>query len=451
MSNAAPIPLVTDAAAHSGLPIEGAVRAQSVQIAISPWWTLLFVTIVSAPIHLVFFGNPSFDSWRYRPYLALVDLLVIALVATRCLSTVRALIADRRDLIGRALTVLFLVLAVSFALHPGSLGAATIMRLAGIVVIAHMIGRADRRHLALVVTIFVVTTAFEALVTLGQKLTGRALGLAFLGEVGSPFNPLGTHRAPVGTIFYPYPLAGMGLVAASIAIAATVRAVVPIWVGVVGAVAGGVLVGLSFSVAGAISAMALLSVGVLALKFDRSVARRALAIGLIGFAVGLIGAGAIDYGGWAWKGARSTHGVEEASNGRMGMLREATAIVKRWPLIGVGPGNFMKTRDAHPDIKAIASEPQPVHMVPLLIVVEGGIPAALALVALGVAMVAGFRRSGWMGPMIAVSFSGFLLFDHYPWLFGIGTVTLGVWFGAMTALAQIGRGPAEQAADALPR
>lgn len=406
----------------------------------NPWWTLVFTIIVCAPIHLVFFGDPSFDSWRYRPYLALVDILLIVLIALRVVPTVRGLVADRSAHIARSLALLWLVLAVSFALHPGSLGAATLMRLAGIVVMTYMIGRADRQQLGIVVTMFAATAAFEAGVCLLQKLTGHGLGLYFLGEVGTPFNPVGTHLAPTGTIFYPYPLAGMGLVAASIAIAAAVRKVVGVRIACLGALAGGILVGLSFSVAGALSAGALIGAGLVALLVDRTVAKRTLAAGLLVFGLALVGSAALDIGGWQFKGERTTQGVEAAGNGRVGMLREAAAMVRRWPVIGIGPGNFMTVRDAHPELKKLASESQPVHMVPFLIVVEGGIPAALALGALGVALLFGFRRSGWLGPMVILSFSGFLLFDHYPWLFGIGTATLGVWFGVAAALARMGDG-----------
>jgi hypothetical protein len=403
----------------------------------SPWWTLLFTAIVAAPIHLIFYGDPSYDSWRYRPYLALVDVLLFALVAARIVPTLRGL-RDRHDPVSRSLAALLAVLALSFALHPGALGAVTLLRLAAIVVVAAMIGRAERQHLTIVVQLFSGVAAAEAAIAMGQKITGHALGLALLGESTQPFNPLGTHLSPTGTIFYPYPLAGLGLVAASISIAAAARGIVRGHVAFAGACAGGILVGLSFSVAGALSAAGLIAVGLIALVLDRSAARRLLAGGLLVFALSCAGAGVMDYGGWLFKGERSTQGIEAAGNGRVGMLKEAKAMVERWPAIGIGPGNFMKVRDAHPELKALADQPQPVHMVPFLIVVEGGIPAALALGALGVSLLLGFRRSGWLGPMIAVSFSGFLLFDHYPWLFGIGTMTLGVWFGVMTALARLG-------------
>ena len=356
-------------------------RASDGTTANGPPWTLLIAVIVTAPIFVVLGHYPSYGTWSYRPYFTVVDVMLVALTGTRLVPTLRGLAKDRSAATARALAALWVSLAIAFMIHPGAFGAATLVRLAAIITMTYMIGRANRQQLAVVTTTLVAATAFEAVVCLLQKITGHALGLAILGEFGSPFNPVGKHLAPTGTIFYPFPLAGLGLVTASIAIAAAVRGIVRTRVAVVGAMAGGVLVGLSFSVAGALSALALLACGVVALVVDRSVARRILAVGLLAFAIGLAGAGAMDPGGWVFKGERSTQGVEAAGNGRVGMLREAAAMVRRWPITGIGPGNFMPVRDAHPEIKALASEPQPVHMVPLLIVVEGGILAAAALLA----------------------------------------------------------------------
>ena len=284
-------------------------------------------------------------------------------------------------------------------------------------------------------------TVFEAGVAVSQKLLGRAIGVP--GEVAIPFETLGTFTVPTGTSYGPHPIAAMGLVAIGLAIFGTHHRIVTRRWAVAGAAAGAVIVGVTCGTSGALSLTIVLIAGSIgAVRIARRgpeqppvrmPAAPGVAPVLIAVALAFGVAAAFSIEGWTFKAERSaTTDVVAASNGRAAMIDEAVAMIRHWPALGVGPGRFLATRDAHPEIKALASEDQAVHNVPLLIVTESGALGALALAIAAVAVARRVRATAYALTLLAAMF-GHLMFDHAPWTFGFGMVQLALVIGFATA------------------
>jgi O-Antigen ligase len=404
---------------------------------------LVGATIASSVFYLVLVGDPNNNNWRRHPVLAVVDMLLIVLAISGAIAGLRRASGNwwkSTGSIERSLGALFVVLVGSAVAHPSAMGLVSVSRLAGMIVLALTIGRSRETTQRMVTIALVATTIFEAVVVSAQRLLGHAIGLGALGELVNPFNGDPSTGAPSGTLFYPYPLAGWVLLTFAWCLVMRSRLKLSSGVCVAVGVSAGVIVGLSQGVAGLIGAVALLvfSTGLI-YQEGRGAAlsgRMRLMVPTVVCAFALVLAGLVSPSGWAAKAVRTTQGVEAAGNGRVGMLKEAIIIVKRFPILGVGPGNFMATRDTHPEIAAVATEDQPVHNVPLLILTEGGLPAGLALLGVVAAVVIGALRRKPLATLAVVSgLSGFLMFDLYLWWFGIGAVQLGVMFGLLILLS----------------
>ena len=230
----------------------------------------------------------------------------------------------------------------------------------------------------------------------------------------------------------------MGLVAIGVAVFAVHHRLVTRPWAVGGAGAGAVIVGVTCGTSGALSLVMVFIAGtVRAVRIARRRSERVpaapgVAPVLMAAALAFGVAAAFSIDGWTFKAERSvTTDVVAASNGRAGMVDEAVAMIRRWPAFGVGPGRFLATRDAHPEIKALASEDQAVHNVALLIVTESGALGAVALAFAAIAVARRIRATPYALTALAAMF-GHVMFDHAPWTFGFGMVQLALVVGFAT-------------------
>ena len=413
------------AAGDAAHPVTASTRlAEAVALAV----------VGAAPMFLVVSGDPS--TWKRGVILQVVDVFLIALAMSRLPVAGRRAFGDRRGVPAGLLTLLA-ALVVALVAHPSSMGTMTVLRFAGAVSLVDVIAHARPQWRSTAARVWLGWTVFEAGVAVTQKLLGRAIGVP--GEVGIPFETLGSFTVPTGTSYGPHPIAAMGLVAIGLAVFGTHHRLVTRPWAVAGATAGAVIVGVTCGTSGALSLTLVLIAGsvgaarVARRRADRvsglptTVAPVLLAVAL---AFGVAAAFSID--GWTFKAERSaTTDVAAASNGRAGMIDEAMAMIRRWPALGVGPGRFLATRDAHPEIKALASEDQAVHNVPLLIVTETGALGALALAIAAIAVARRVRATPYALTALA-AMSGHLMFDHAPWTFGFGMVQIALVIGFAT-------------------
>ena len=116
--------------------------------------------------------------------------------------------------------------------------------------------------------------------------------------------------------------------------------------------------------------------------------------------------------------------------GRLLLGSVASAFILAHPILGVGAGNFSLAELA-PPFDAIAVEP--VHVVPLLVAAEAGVPAGLAWLAF---VVGGPIADSWRRRFDAASLAELALpaavlilalLDHYLWTLGAGRAVF--WLG----------------------
>lgn len=397
--------------------------------------SLALAVVGAAPLFLVVSGDPS--TWKRGVILQVVDVFLIALAAFRLPVAGKRAFTDRRG-VAAGLLMLLAALAVALAAHPSSMGAMIVLRFAGALSLVDVFAHARPQWRSTAARVWLGWTVFEAGVAITQKLLGRAIGVP--GEVGIPFETLGSFTVPTGTSYGPHPIAAMGLVAIGLAVLGTHHRLVPRPWAIAGGAAGAVIVGVTCGTSGAISlALVLIAGSVRAVRIARrrsygAPATPSVAPVLIAVALAFGVAAALSIDGWTFKAERSaTTDVVAASNGRAGMIDEAIAMIRRWPALGVGPGRFLATRDAHPEIKALASEDQAVHNVPLLIVTETGALGALALAIAAIAVARRVRATPYALTVLAAMF-GHVMFDHAPWTFGFGMVQLALVIGFATGV-----------------
>lgn len=120
---------------------------------------------------------------------------------------------------------------------------------------------------------------------------------------------------------------------------------------------------------------------------------------------------------------------------RLLLIEVAVRLIRAHPLLGVGAGNFPLAELA-PPFNAVSVEP--VHVVPLLVAAEAGIPAGLAWLAVVLGQpVAEWRRQRRREVTFAsrlalpVALLTLASLDHYFWTFAPGRalfwITLGIW------------------------
>ena len=264
-----------------------------------------------------------------------------------------------------------------------------------------------------------------------QRIHGGAIGLGRLGESPYPYVHFGPAVATQGTMVHPYLLAGLAMLAASLIVWAVVTHRHPIWI-VLGAVAVAP-VGFTYSRAGLLG-FALLGgcVGLAALLRG---GRHWLAVGAL--VVGAAVPALIWSNGWTQRAQQTTSGaaVNSIDTDRSTLIKQALHLIKREPVLGVGPGRYViELRDRH--MAKIAGVYKPVHDLPLLVAAEGGVLAGALMVALLGATGWQARRAGWLGLAVFLNFLPWVLLDHFPYTFPQGLAMTGVWIGALDLLAR---------------
>ncbi len=400
----------------------------------------LLVAVMVGPSSLSFTIAGRGSDWTRDPVIRLVDapLFVIAAlllvpVLRRASSAVACLIASRRtvapiELAFLALTLMVAWVGLSWAMNPRAIGALMVLRLIAVLAIVDLINRSTVTQLGMVIKTMVGLVVFESLLCVAQLIVDGQVGFGVLGELADPFNRTGPWRAPTGTSYYPYPLSAVALLTLGLGLWAVDRGFIGRRWAFASAVAAGVLVGSGYSVVGA-AIVAAIAVAFLVrrVSFRRVRFRCSAGIALVMFVVAFgVTAGALDEG-WRWKGERSAStDAAVASSGRSGQLEVGLAMAKRWPVLGIGAGNFAVVREAHHEFDAVSPDAQITHSMPVLLAVEAGFPA-LGLFGLSLGLLA-WRRLRNVA-VIGASMSGYVVGDLMHWYSGFGLLFLGVWLG----------------------
>lgn len=360
-----------------------------------------------------------------------------------------------------ALLLLLAALTLSAIVHPHVRGLQTLSRVLGMVCLGeHVINR--RIRATTLVHALIGITTFEAALAIWQRITHAPLGLGILGESPVPFYEFGDKGFAVnGTLPHPYPLAALALVGGSAAIVFGGRRLINSRIAALGAATGAIIIGLTISRAGLLSAIGIafgtLVSSIVACKRWHSSATKAsstvqtaafegrtgqsafvLRLAFLAmFIVGLVGSMGGSKDAWSNRAAIQQQGqsVNEMSSSRGDRLHEGLGVYKTSPVFGVGPGRYVIALARHPEL--LHSDPAdalPAHNAALLFLAEGGIPTALALLA--VALVLGRRllTLGADGIIMISAVFAFLMLDIVFVSLPSGLFLLGVWGALLSAL-----------------
>jgi O-antigen ligase len=129
---------------------------------------------------------------------------------------------------------------------------------------------------------------------------------------------------------------------------------------------------------------------------------------------------------------------------RVWLTQVGWETLERHPLLGVGAANFGLDSEREGLQGGVG---EPVHVVPLLIVAELGLPGALALAALLLGVARALRRPRVPTAALAacVAVGTLSLFDHYLWTTAAGQVMAWV---PLVLLSRPGRTPRRRCASA---
>ncbi len=298
-------------------------------------------------------------------------------------------------------------------------------RLGGVLVLVDLLRR-DARLRSRVVTAVVVAMSVEAVVMLGQRVTGRALGLAPF-EAPSPFLELVEgYPTPLGTTGHPYHAGFLCAVGAVLAVTrclgATRRA--PAW--------GAAAVLLAFAAGQSSSRMLVLVVlGIAAGTFLITVGRRERRVR------GILLAGLVAAPVLIWTATLTSayerpeipgaSAVESFSSARGALIERSIELWRDAPVLGVGPGNAYAAQEDR-GLPDLAAWPIVVHNLGLQVLSETGVVGASALVVCmgGIALWVR-RRGAWRRAVLPVALlTPVALLDHILWTFGFGLVAMGI-------------------------
>jgi O-Antigen ligase len=384
-----------------------------------------------------------------------------------------------------SLVLLLIALTVSAVAHPHIRGLQTLWRVLAMICLADTVIRRRVRAVTIVHALVGIAT-LETAMAIWQRITHAPVGLGILGESPVPFYGFGNNGFAVnGTLPHPYPLAALALVSGSAAMVFGGRRLISFRVASLGVATSAIIIGLTISRSGLLSAAGII-VGTLLsvlLTWRRGLSEIStpkttgtttttstttatslaetttttttttlakaqqtkavkpeylVRLALVGiFTVGLAGSMIASKAAWSNRATVQTQGqsVNDMSSARGDRMSEALGIFKLNPVLGVGPGRYVIALASRPEL--LHSSPEdalPAHNAALLLLAEGGIPTALAL--LVVASVLGRRvfALGTDGIILTAAVFPFLMLDIVFVSLPSGLFLIGVWGALISAL-----------------
>jgi len=416
------------ASTEAGKPVETAAQPPGAAA-----FALALCVVLSCTVINLVTGGAAGHEYERRWRLVVSDFGLLGVVLTQ-LGAVPTLLGEwRRHRCAAAAMVLGLSLLLPLAVHPSARGVLLVGRWFGVVALAFGIGRLRGAARTVAFGAFAAATVFQVAVALAQRAADAPLGLHFLGEPRGVYL-IGGRFASTGVTFHPYILAAWCTLAAAVLLAAVARSESPSRVLLEVAVLPFVAVGLTMSRAGALAVVFLLgSAAVAAIRQPRL--RIVLVAAAAAAALGVLA----DYSGWASRAGESVGpNATNVTSGRTELLHQANGLFRLHPIVGVGPGRYVDELVQHPDLVELATQTpsRPVHVVPYLVLIEGGLVVVPALLLLAWAVITQSRRGGAVAVGVTLAVLPFLALDHLHWSFPQGLVLTGIWLGVLDLLGQ---------------
>jgi O-antigen ligase len=277
--------------------------------------------------------------------------------------------------------------------------------------------------------------AAQAVLGLLQAASGSDLGLGGL-EFPGPLYEFGSSSAGRGGFGHPYHLAAFLLVAVGAGLIGVRRSPRPApWLVGLALCAGGI--GVTYGRAALLGLLSAVAVAAVTAVRRREATWALAAVVLV---AGLTLTAGTMGDGWRARAANSRN-AETADSDRGERLAEATRLVERSPVVGVGPGRYvLALRDVrHADLL-------PAHNAIFHEAAEGGILAGLLTTAAVLTLLVRGLRGGAEALVACLPTVPFLLFDAYPYTFPAGLAMAGIWLG----LVHVACGPPSGSASGAP-
>jgi hypothetical protein len=380
-------------------------------------------------------GGPGRGTVDQRHWYVLLSDVGLGAVVIAHLRHLPALWRDRRrHRCALAAGVLGLSMLPALVAHHSVRGDAAVLRWIGVGMIAFAVGRLAGTGRVLVVGAFAAVTAAQVVVALAERAASGPVGLDLLGEPDAV--EIGGRFASTGLTVHPYVLAAWCTLGGGVLLAAVARSErAPAGLKVAATVPF-LGLGLTMSRAGALGMLAvLICFGVAALRRPRL--RLVVAGAVLAMVVGM----GLNLSGWANRASDSTS-ADTLSSNRGQLFRQAWGLFEDSPVAGVGPGRYVEALVDRPDLVELADQsPRPVHMVPYLLLVEGGIVVVPALLFLAWAILSQSLRAGAVGVGVTAGVLPFLLLDHLNWSYPQGLLLTGLWLGALDRINASQPGP----------
>lgn len=411
-----------------------AAEARSEPSGLAPLILALYVIFAATTTGIAFAeGGPPSGEYQVRWLFGLSDVALAAMVLTQ-LPALRTLWTERsRHRCALAAIVLALSLLPALAANPSVRGAFAEFRLVGVAMVVFAAGRLVGTGRNLVLGALAGATSLQVLVALAERAGDGPVGLASMGESRDVFE-IGGRYASTGLTIHPYVFAAWCVLASAVLLAAIGRARRPGKGLVAAAILPFVGIGLTMSRTGAVAVVLVLA-ALAAASLRQPRLRVIFAAAVVASALGA----ALNLSGWTNRAVGTVRAGSAASvtSNRTQLLEQAGRLWEESPVLGVGPGRYVEALVERPEIEKLATEhpPRPVHLVPFLLLVEGGLVVLPALVFLVWAVLAQTRRAGVLGFGITLAVLPFLLLDHLHWSYPQGLLLTAVWLGALDYFA----------------
>jgi len=271
------------------------------------------------------------------------------------------------------------------------------------------------------VLVLVGSAALQSVVAVAQVVRGEPLGLTLLGE-HSWLDVFADVSAAKGTFVHRHVLAAFALLAYGAATISYLGSRARVWLLALAIVV--IPIGITYSRMAALGVIAVAGVLIIAWFRERKEVFPVLVALIVG--VGIPGLLTLD----SWIGRAEPIAAESfgdaITNNRVTLAKQALDLIADAPIVGVGPGLY--NLELEEQLGADEGEQVlPVHLVPLLVAAETGIPAGVFILVVmgGLGWAAG--RRGTARVAVYVAYLPFLIFDHFPYDDFQGLTMTGIW------------------------
>jgi O-antigen ligase len=364
-------------------------------------WCRILVGLVGAGLFLTALTNPIKVGSIQVPPNRLTYILICALGIWRLIAWVRN---RRAPSILAVTTGGFLAsILLANAVHPSAHITTTLLNIGVAVVTALGMKQIyESGTTSSVVSALFAFICLQTIISVLQVLHDGAIGGGSFLETEEGFRRIGGTLSPSGTLGHANQLGIISVVATMIAITVLAhqpRRKLDRCLCSTIAITSAALVGLTMCRSAIVSLAILVLVGLISRQ------RRKLAPLLLAIVLTVAGTMVLRSDGWSERANASVGSAEQAGSGRMALNRQAIAIWKLDPIIGVGPGGYLDAIATHPQIKSISDEALVVHNVWLYVLAALGAVGLFAFAMMGLQIAWRCWRGGvWgLGPLLVVA------------------------------------------------